>query len=187
MSASAPTSTSEAAQARSSLRRENAYRRREIVAEPKSLFENDFVLPSQGLRNSMAGGERELYAALLEGALLDMERPAGRLQSDARAWVMSGNRGKVTFSQCCDWLRLDEGKVRKRALDGEFRFERRGGPVPEATKRAGIERQRRGIAITRAAPSGERSSRGGRRRQSVRIKRTREDSARGSTTTVHMA
>jgi hypothetical protein len=128
MSASAPTSTSEAAVARPSLRERTRIDGANAMAEPKSLFENDLVLPSQGLRNSMAGGERELYSALLEGALLDMEGPPGRLQSDARAWLMSGNRGKVTFSQCCDWLRLDEGKVRKRALDGEFRFERRGGP-----------------------------------------------------------
>ena len=97
-----------------------------MMVEPASLFENDFVLPSQGLRNSMARGEWELYSALLEGALLDMERPSGPLQRDALVWVVSGNRGMVTFSQCCEWLRLDEREARKRALDREVRFERRG-------------------------------------------------------------
>jgi len=93
-----------------------------MMAEPANLFENDFVLPSQGLRNSMARGERELQVALLEGALLDIERPPGRLQSDALAWVLSENRGKVTFSECCGWLRLDQDAVRKRVLDREVRF-----------------------------------------------------------------
>jgi hypothetical protein len=94
----------------------------------ESLATSWVVLPTQEKEPpKRAKGERELYAAILERALHDLEyRGFSKARTSARYWVIEGDVGYVTFDQCCWFLGLDADLTRARILAGRFHFQRRG-------------------------------------------------------------
>lgn len=83
-----------------------------------NLFSVSVLLPEQYDEMAHHRGERDLVAALLEGALHDLRLPPCAAQDKARTWVLFGKVGRFTFDDCCEFLGLVPQEVRERALRG---------------------------------------------------------------------
>jgi len=92
---------------------------------PSELYEVNCLLPEQGNAFDQHRGVRELFEAVLGGAIHDLGLPEGPIQKNARRWIENGFVGDINFNEACDYLGLDASAVRRRALEGLVETPRR--------------------------------------------------------------
>lgn len=85
---------------------------------PHELYEVICVVPSQTQTFDEHRGVRELFQAVLEGAIHDLRLPDGPMKDRAWKWIENGFVGDIMFNEACDYLGLDASAVRDRALAG---------------------------------------------------------------------
>jgi hypothetical protein len=92
---------------------------------PAAVYEVNCILPSQASGFNQHRGARDLFQAVLEGAIQDLRLPKSPIRDAAQRWIAEGFVGDIGFNEACDYLGLDAGAVRKQALGGHVRPERR--------------------------------------------------------------